>query len=170
MTSIEERPEPGFIEGAGIDTDALNRPFWQEHLRTIATLGTLSAVSFLSERLGFIHLLPEVLQPIANSTAHPAVGYAAALLVDASIEHNPSGESLPLTTLAIAATVGDMATETVQSLLYDDAGHKMSFLAKANVPETLKDYGFTMLGFLFYIYQSRRHKNKQTEPAEQTSQ
>jgi hypothetical protein len=115
---------------------------------TASVLAGLATTAFFGEKYGLNARLPEVGTEVANSCAHPIVGYMGAWVATKVIKRFKPGASLA------GATVADFVAEKSQSLLLTSPYY--NFLSQQYLPETVKDYAFALGGSLLFMAQDRQ--------------
>ena len=123
---------------------------------TAGSLGVLAAAAFFGERYGYNAQLPKVGTEIANSSAHPIVGYLGAWVATKVVKRFKPGASLA------GATAADFVTEKSQSLLLTSPYY--NFLSQQYLPETAKDYAFAIGGSLLFMIQDRKQPHDHVSP------
>lgn len=137
---------------------------WREKLRNTATavmLGGISLAATMSEYSGNTERMDEVPRLIASSCAHPVLGYVGAWAAD-RIYKNEGGK-IRKTAMLLGATVANFVTETAQSFIVASPAYA-DFLSTRNLPETAKDYAFSLIGMGVYMFQNRRKANSEPNP------
>lgn len=125
---------------------------------SLATLGYVSMVSFLANHNGDTAKLPDAAQYAMSSGSHPVLGYIGACAADALLHKAP--KKIKTAAIFAAATVANFATEAAQSVLIASPEY-VNFMSSRNLPETAKDYGFSLLGMGLYMLQQRRSMKRQ---------
>lgn len=149
---------------------------WRQKLSVIASLGTMAVYGYTAEHADLSQKLIEPFRAIAESVAHPVIGYTATCLTVAAtnaavvterIRNNKVGQRLgawlgkhALMGKVIATTAANFATETAQMLLIGH-GPNANFLAHSQWFETSKDWLFAFGGMGLYYAHDRYHNRKQ---------
>jgi hypothetical protein len=164
----------------------VEQPSWRQRIAVAAGFVAVSGGAFWSEQVAHLsERLPQPEQTISESMAHPAIGNAGALLCTTIVAGKFVGEQLGNSRLGLAtrqwigehmlasslavATVGDAAVEVLQSAIITN-GPVFSSFTPQQLPETGKDYLFTVLGVGAYRAHSRFyrwwHQHRQTGQAD----
>jgi len=152
-SAISARHLPDFIETA---SDVASETFAQR-IRSLMILGYTSVVAFTTEQAHMTQELPQPAQAIAESMAHPALGYAGAWLAAIAIQRGWFNRSGPL---AVAATGAiDFAVEEGQDLLLHASGNE-HWWAQAQWYESSKDLGFAVGGMGLFYFQAKLRKRR----------
>ncbi len=148
--------ETGAAATAEIAQELARPQTLRERLRNAATtvmLGGISLAATMSEYSGNTAQMDAVPKLIASSSAHPVLGYVGAWAADRLYKNTP--DKLRKTAILLAASTANFVTETAQSLIIASPQYA-DFLSTRNLPETAKDYGFSLLGAGLYMLQNRR--------------
>jgi hypothetical protein len=149
MSEQLEQTAPGIIRGA---LPALPENF-RRNAYTAAALGGVAALATASDYLGMSYGLPHSAELIETSAKHPIVGYLGAWAAASAFRNSLTGVR---TKAAIAgATIANFATEAAQSTLVASPEY-VNFLSAQNLPETGKDYVFTLAGLGLFLLNNRR--------------
>lgn len=124
---------------------------------TAIGLAGLSATAYLGQRYNLTEQLPNNERAVAESLAHPFIGYIGAFAANAI-----SNDKVKRAALAIGgATALNFGVEAAQdAAVYNED----SFYV--NVPETVKDYIFALGGIALYEMQDRFAKMRSNHDLE----
>lgn len=119
---------------------------------TLAILAGLATAAFCGQRYGLNNELPSYGTEVADSFAHPVLGYVGAWAALSLTRTFRKAQAIA------GATAFNFATEKAQSLLLSSPGYG-DFLSQQNVPETLKDYAFALGGSALFLLQNRKNNS-----------
>jgi hypothetical protein len=126
-------------------------PSVRRRTSTAAGLSILSFFAYHAQHRGWTAELPDPAQAVAESLAHPALGYIGAWI------GVRLGNRSPLRVQERAAvavgTVVNFAAEAAQDVI-DGTAHADGFLDPNHLPETAKDYVFALAGIGWYLKQN----------------
>ena len=139
-------------------------------------LGVTAGLALAGQRTGFNHdalpMFPLVEQGL-NSMAHPAVGYLGALASVLAADHFVKRPPNRLLTAVVGGSVANAAIEVGQDVVYqaahflsggrDSVGSFFDGFGGSSGFESVKDYGFALVGVGVYAL-SERVRRKKLEP------
>jgi hypothetical protein len=136
---------------------------WQNHALATASLSAVALFSVWAERNGVNKELITPYEEMANSCAHPVLGYAGAWIGTKVVDRfsdayqRLKGDLYGIYAAVATASSADYSAEKIQSELWAAPQYE-NFLSAANLPETAKDYLAVIggLGLFYAIDRIRR--------------
>jgi hypothetical protein len=141
-------------------TPALQPQTWREKLSNLRNVGTglvlggIAVADTIAEATGSD--ISEIPVQVSSSLRHPILGFAGAWAAE-QLCKDESKWTRRAGVLVFASAV-NFAAETIQSYTVA-APQYVDFLSTRNLPETAKDYAFSLVGMGIYMLQNRRKAN-----------